>query len=289
VAIAGLTAVAAEAAGDRGNRPIHTVLTAARRPLSIVNSRQGQAVLNAANMAPGEAVSGMVSLQSKGTASAALALFSANLTSPPGPGGGSLAGALQLRIQDQTGGGGTVFSGTLDSLSAVALGGIGKGQRRTYLITASLPAEIGNEYAAASAKVDFVWNATVLNSKLPCAAAFRGGRRGERLIGTIDGDRIRGQGGADVIRSLAGRDCLYGERGKDRLLGGRDDDRLYGGPGDDLLVGESDTDNLYGGNGDDRILTRGTRRDVVHSGPGFDRARVDRFDVVVGCERVARR
>jgi Ca2+-binding RTX toxin-like protein len=240
-------------------------------------------------MAPGGAVSGTVSLLNKGTANGALALFATNLASPPGPGGGRLASALQLRIEDQTGGGSTVFRGALDSLRAVALGGIGEGQRRTYLITASLPAEVGNEYAAASAQVDFVWNATVLRSRAPCAAVFRGGRGGERLIGTIGGDRIRGGAGPDVIRGLAGRDCLYGGRGNDRLFGGQGDDRLYGGRGGDLLVGASGTDSLYGGSGNDRILTTGARRDVVHCGRGFDRARVDRLDSVIGCERVVRR
>jgi hypothetical protein len=290
VAIGTLSVVAAQAAGvvHTPGRP-NPVLSKSRGAVSIVNSRRGQAVLSAANMAPGQSVSGTVSLLNDGTASGTLALFARNLASPPGPGGGTLADVLEIRVQDLTSGGSTVFEGPLDSLSTVALGGIGVGQRRTYLITAALPAELGNEYAGASAQVDFVWNTALLHSRARCAALFRGGNGSERLIGTVGGDRIQGRGSGDVVRGHGGRDCLYGERGEDRLFGGRGDDQLDGGPGNDLLVGGSGADVLRGGSGDDRLVASGAHRDIVRCGSGFDRAWVDRFDVTIGCEQVVRR
>jgi hypothetical protein len=101
--------------------------------------------------------------------------------------------------------------------------------------------------------------------------ATRGTARRDVLIGTSASDRLIGRGGADRLVGKRGADCLSGGKGRDRLSGG---------PG---------RDRLSGGRGADRILAKGGKRDVVRCGPGFDRAKVDRRDVVRGCERTNRR
>jgi hypothetical protein len=287
--VAGLALALALSASGRGPGRNQPLLSAARGTIWISNSRNGQPVLNASNLAPGQSVSGSVSIANRGERTGALQLAPVNLSSVPGPHGGRLADVLQLRIQDQTGGGGSVFEGTLASMPVLRVGGIAGKERRTYLFTASLPAEVGNEYAGASAQVDLRWKAASVLFQRRCAAEFHGAGRGERLTGTVGGDSIRGRNGRDVIRGFAGPDCLYGGAGNDRLFGGHDDDRLTGGPGNDLLVGGGDVDRLSGGPGNDRILARGRRQDIVRCGPGFDVAHVDRFDQVTGCERVVHR
>ena len=52
-----------------------------------------------------------------------------------------------------------------------------------------------------------------------------------------------------------------------------------GGPG---------RNRLRGGRGNDRLSAANGKRDLVNCGAGRDRARVDAFDLVRGCERVRR-
>jgi dienelactone hydrolase len=94
-----------------------------------------------------------------------------------------------------------------------------------------------------------------------------GTRKRDKLRGTAVGDSLRGRGGRDVLRGKRGRDCLSGGRGGDRLKGGPDADRLRGG------------------RGRDQVDAKDGDRDAVRCGPGDDRAKVDRRDMVRGCER----
>jgi len=146
----------------------------------------------------------------------------------------------------------------------------------------------------------------------------------DRMTGTSANDRIDGLAGNDTIRGLGGSDTLFGSGGRDTLLGGTGADMLFGGTGNDILDGGSDRDTLVGGAGndtlrggagDDKLRGQGGndtldggrgkdlldggsgrdaiaaadgQRDMVRCGPGRDRARVDRFDRVSGCERVRR-
>ena len=102
-----------------------------------------------------------------------------------------------------------------------------------------------------------------------CAVRTVGSQRRDRLSGSKADDRILGRGGSDKIRDMGGRNCLLGNRGNDRVRGGPEPDRLVGGPGQDM------------------IAARDGVRDLVKCGAGrVDRARVDRIDLVTGCERL---
>jgi hypothetical protein len=86
---------------------------------------------------------------------------------------------------------------------------------------------------------------------------------------------------------------VAGGEGKDFVDGGSGADRMLGGEGTDLLIDngfdEAFKDIVSGGGGDDIFLTDHVPavRDIVSCGTGFDRAIVDRKDVVApDCERV---
>lgn len=102
-------------------------------------------------------------------------------------------------------------------------------------------------------------------------AYFTGSSGADTVEGTSGNDVVQGRGGNDILRGLAGNDVLDGGTGNDRVYGGKGRDTVRGGPGNDFLY------------------ARDGQRDVVDGGPGFDRAWVDRFDVVRNVERIFRR
>jgi Ca2+-binding RTX toxin-like protein len=112
-----------------------------------------------------------------------------------------------------------------------------------------------------------------------------GGRGDDELGSSEDGsfddsgnDRLEGGLGADFLSGAAGRDVLVGGPGRDALGGGDGADVLIGGPGNDWLY----VDVAEGDLGDD-----GRWRDRVRCGPGYDRVKADRLDVVArDCEEV---
>ena len=140
----------------------------------------------------------------------------------------------------------------------------------------------------------------------PCMVRRAGGDDDDRILGGLLGNMLVGGRGDDGLFGRAGADCVSGGPGNDRLDGGSGVDRLGGGPGydrlkggrgndrldggthDDRLIGGRGRDRFMGGDGDDRINARDRRRERIDCGPGRDRAKVDRKDRVVRCERVLR-
>jgi Ca2+-binding RTX toxin-like protein len=118
-------------------------------------------------------------------------------------------------------------------------------------------------------------------------ASPRAGACSNSLTGTTGADRINGAFGGDRIRGRGGDDRLSGRSGRDCLSGGSGDDRISGGSGRDRISGGSGSDRIRGNSGNDRISAKDGTRDRVNCGSGaHDRARVDRRDVVSGCETV---
>jgi TolB protein len=91
------------------------------------------------------------------------------------------------------------------------------------------------------------------------------------VVGTSRDDVLTGTPGPDRICGLGGNDTIRGGGGSDTLIGGDDDDTLIGGRGSDLVFGAAGRDVLLGRDGS---------RDVLDGGPGVDRIRGDRLDVV---------
>jgi Ca2+-binding RTX toxin-like protein len=98
----------------------------------------------------------------------------------------------------------------------------------------------------------------------------------------------KGSAKSDTLSCKKSPCSMNGAAGNDRLYGGTGNDVLNGGDGNDLLNGRGGRDVMAGGRGNDTFYTRDGNRDIVDGGSGFDRAYVDRFDVVRNVERVFR-
>ena len=118
----------------------------------------------------------------------------------------------------------------------------------------------------------------------------------DHLVGTKEGDLIIAGAGGDVIHAGDGQNVVYGQWGNDTILAGSYVDTVYGGGGNDVIrtgAGEdfifpgSGRDVVDAGRGPDHVIANDGERDVIDCGPGDDRARVDRDDVVRNCEHVA--
>jgi Ca2+-binding RTX toxin-like protein len=121
-----------------------------------------------------------------------------------------------------------------------------------------------------------------------CKNALQGTNNPDTLTGGGSGDIIFGYGADDRLRGSGGHDCLLGGRGGDTLQGDTGDDRLTGGSGADVLVGGPGTNAYDAGRGNDVVNAANHRIELIRCGAGKDRARVDRRDRVIGCERVTR-
>ena len=124
-------------------------------------------------------------------------------------------------------------------------------------------------------------------------AVYRGA--GSQVLGVELGDgddrldasglpRVRGRQFLILSLGMNGADRIFGSFGTDFLLGGAGSDRLLGFGDRDTIQGGGDRDLLGGGGGRDRIGAHDMTRDFVNCGPEIDRARLDRGDVVGGCE-----
>lgn len=116
----------------------------------------GDAVVRAGDMQPGRPVSGAVTVGNSGEATGAFRVAVIDVLDTPGPGGGRLSSQLQLRIDDATAGR-TVYRGALGRMSAVGLGYLRAGERRTYRFVLDAPAR--GDYAGSRVETTFDWTA----------------------------------------------------------------------------------------------------------------------------------
>jgi spore coat-associated protein N len=173
--LAALVAVTgcAVAASSRVHAEPAAVISQASGTFQITNSRDGQAIFQAQGLSPGRSVSGTVQLSNTGTIAGDLGLEQLDVVDQPGMNGGLLSTAVQLDVQDITGGNLIpVFAGKLASLQTRTLGSIAPGQAHTYRFTASLPdggtppSPTGgdNAYAGSALSVRYSWKATAPDS-----------------------------------------------------------------------------------------------------------------------------
>jgi len=117
------------------------------------------------------------------------------------------------------------------------------------------------------------------------ACTITGSAGADTLRGTSGRNVICGRGGNDTIHGNGGNDLLRGEGGNDKLYGDAGIDRLDGGLGNDILTGGAGKDEARGGGGPDTFYAKDSIRDSLVGGPGTDKARVDRVDVLKTIER----
>ncbi len=122
-----------------------------------------------------------------------------------------------------------------------------------------------------------------------------GGPGNDGVTGGLGSDNVLGGSGNDFVFGDAGSDsAVVGEEGRDLIDGWTGSDRMLGEGGGDFIVDgllyeSSKDDVLSGGAGDDILLGDHVPavKDIVTCGGGFDRAVVDRKDVVADdCEEV---
>jgi len=112
-----------------------------------------------------------------------------------------------------------------------------------------------------------------------------GGKGSDNALGGTGNDNVFGFTGSDSTVGGEGRDLVDGWTGTDRMVGAEGGDWLVDGQLDEA----SKNDVLSGGDGDDIIFGDHVPavKDIVSCGGGFDRAVVDRKDVVADdCEEV---
>jgi hypothetical protein len=153
------------------DRPADVRGLSATGAVHLLSPEAGTAVLTAGRLIPGQSVTGTVHLTNDGDADGGLTLARTAIADTPGAGGGKLSAALQLRIDDITGGASSpVYSGDLDGPGLVPMGRLRAGAARTYRLTATLP-DSGrpsgplagdNALQGSSVRVDWAWQAESL-------------------------------------------------------------------------------------------------------------------------------
>jgi spore coat-associated protein N len=138
----------------------------------IQNSLEGQPIVSVSNMKPGDTASGQVTLTNTGTARGYFYLAPLDLVSPPGPGGGTLADNLIVRVTlTKSGATSRKYGGLLSKMGTVTAGNYRPGESGTYTFeveakntgipappTLSRPVRGDNKYQGTSASVTFGWS-----------------------------------------------------------------------------------------------------------------------------------
>lgn len=102
-----------------------------------VNSRNGQVMLQATGMEPGDSSVGTMTLTGTGSLAGAYTLTPVSLTDVPAT--PALSGTLSLTIEDTTGAPVTLFDDVAANLGEEDLGVIAPGQTRSYRFTLEYP------------------------------------------------------------------------------------------------------------------------------------------------------
>jgi spore coat-associated protein N len=122
--------------------------------IQLSSTSPNRAIVSATEMRPGDSRQGTISIGNQGTAPGTVTLRAAGLT------GSALAGVVELKVEDTTGGGSTqVWSGKLGSFGSVSLGSFAAGSSRSYRFTLSWPAADDEaSLQAASTSLTFQWS-----------------------------------------------------------------------------------------------------------------------------------
>lgn len=164
--LAAATATAAVVAAPE--EQVGATVTAAEGGFELSNSREGEAIFNAAEVGPGDAVAGTVEIAASGGA-AELTLARGGLADTPGLGGGLLSAQLQLQVREPSVG--LVYAGPLATMPAQRLGRLEPGAPRSFEFVATLP-EAGwavgqNAVQGAATSVAYSWTASEASEQGP--------------------------------------------------------------------------------------------------------------------------
>ena len=127
--------------------------------MRITNSKDGQAVLNASAMRPGQGVSGTVTDRQRRRRARAVRRPPTGVQDVPGENGGHAvparrAGAVRRHERPAPK---TVFAGRPAEFGQVVLGTIAPGAHREYLVAMTLPDSADNRFQGSSLSLGFEW------------------------------------------------------------------------------------------------------------------------------------
>jgi spore coat-associated protein N len=105
--------------------------------MTLVNSRDGSAVISATGLAPGASVIGTLTLTSQGDLGADVTLTNTAITDQPAA--ATLSTALTLKIENTTGTAVTLYNSTMSAFTSVSLGRFDPEETRTYRFTLTFP------------------------------------------------------------------------------------------------------------------------------------------------------
>jgi hypothetical protein len=175
----------------------------------VANSRDGQAIFEARDLAPGQSRSGQVELTNSGRLAGALELVQSGVQDQPGPGGGRLSDRVDLSIRDVTDPAGpvTVFAGPLARLADLRLGTLDPGATRRYAFTVHLPdggrppgPQAGdNAYLGSVLTVRYAWRATAPDDPPPPPAGPVAPSGAPRVSFKVRSRKLLKRGYIDVV------------------------------------------------------------------------------------------
>ena len=136
--------------------------------LSILNSKEGLAVLTASDMKPGDSATGTVDVQNSGSLSGAFALSRSSISDSDAT--FPMSAKLDLVVKDcgdfSSGtptcdpGDQVKYTGTVAAMSsAVALGTFAAAEKHRYEFSVSVNTSAGNAFQGDNSVVPFTWNA----------------------------------------------------------------------------------------------------------------------------------
>lgn len=136
--------------------------------LSHSNSKPNIAILSAADMVPKDISTGEVTITNTGDVSGNFSLASSGITDQPGPNGGKLSEALNLKIVDTSTSNTEIYNGKFNAMPTKNLGTWASGAAHKYEFTVTFPdsgtpsgATTGdNAFKDSATKINFAWTAT---------------------------------------------------------------------------------------------------------------------------------
>jgi spore coat-associated protein N len=170
LALAALTASVAVAVGSSASFSASSANpsnTFAAGTLTILNSKEGLAVLTASNMKPGDSATGTVDVQNTGSLSGAFTLSRSGIVDSDGA--NPLSAKLNLVVKDcgdfSSGaptcdvGDPSKYSGTIAAMGSSALGTFVASEKHRYEFTVTFDSSATNAYQGDTSSVQFDWNA----------------------------------------------------------------------------------------------------------------------------------
>jgi spore coat-associated protein N len=142
--------------------------TFAAGTLTILNSREGLAVLTASNMRPGDSATGTVDVKNTGSLSGAFTLSRSNIVDSDGT--FPMSAKLDLVVKDcgdfSSGtptcdlGDPVKYTGTIAAMSSTALGTFAADEKHRYQFAVTFNSGANNNYQGGSSSVEFDWDAS---------------------------------------------------------------------------------------------------------------------------------